>query len=87
MENSFNPRVIADEFTPELFRKNYLATSKPMIFTNCLNKFPISKWTIDHLVKHVGDNKVMVRGKTNAQDYKVGIYFMSLVWISFGKFC
>ena len=87
MENSFIPRVNADELTPELFRKNYLTTSKPVIITNCLNKFPISKWTIDHLVKHVGDNKVMVRGKTNAQDYKVGIYFMSLVWISFGKFC
>lgn len=30
------------------------------------------QWTIQNLMDRVGDNEVLIRGKTNHEDYKLG---------------
>ena len=34
--------------------------------------WPCSKWTITSLVNKVGENEVLIRGKTDKEDYKLG---------------
>ena len=34
--------------------------------------WPCLQWTIETLVERVGDNEVLIRGKTDKEDYKLG---------------
>jgi len=68
-------RIDQDELPVEIFRRKYLKQGNPVIIENCLKHLPLSKWTMEYLVKKVGQNKVTVRGKTDANDYKVGLAY------------
>merc|ERR1712008_428605 len=47
---------------------------------------PAKGWTMDNLVERVGDNEVWVRGKTNAEDYRVGKAY-TIRKDTFGNYC
>ena len=54
------------------FETSYLKGNEPVVIENSLSKLPCSKWTMEYLLTCVGNNPVIVRGKTNLQHYKVG---------------
>ena len=63
--------VSTSTLTLEDFETLYLKANQPVLIKHELKKLPCSKWTIDYLLKIVGNNQVTVRGKTNLQTYKV----------------
>ena len=64
-------RVDVQNMSPEDFSSRYLTASQPVVIEGCLGQLPMSRWTMDYLLDRVGNNRVMVRGRTNAEDYKV----------------
>jgi len=63
----------------EEFELQFLKANHPVLIKNYLHKLPCSKWTIDYLLKSVGNNEVTVRGKTHLQHYKVRGRFKYLI--------
>lgn len=70
--NSEIPRVPYAELSVEKFQQNYFGKAKPVIITGMAKEWPCLNWTIDNLMNRVGDNEVLIRGKTNLEDYKLG---------------
>ena len=67
------PRVPYESLSIEEFQDNYFSKAKPVIITGLVQSWPCySKWTIEGLMQRVGDNEVLIRGKTNQEDYKQG---------------
>ena len=58
----------------EEFETRFLKANQPVVIKNCLTNLPCSQWTIDFLLKCVGNNQVTVRGRTHLQHYKVEIF-------------
>ncbi|XP_074662267.1 bifunctional peptidase and arginyl-hydroxylase JMJD5-like [Tubulanus polymorphus] len=60
------------KIAPEQFSKDYLTPGKPVVIQGALDDWPASKWNLNYLCEKVGQNKVLIRGKTNSDEYKVG---------------
>ncbi|CAK8691096.1 unnamed protein product [Clavelina lepadiformis] len=75
IKNVLVERVNGTNLDLENFESNYLKCGRPVIIQNYLSNLPCSKWSIEYLLKRVGDNQVTVRGRTNANDYKVGVAY------------
>ena len=72
VRNSEIPRVPFEHLSIQDFQENYFSKAKPVIITGLVQSWPCFQWTIDGLMKRVGDNEVLIRGKTNKEDYKLG---------------
>ena len=68
--NTEIPRVPYTELSDEEFQENYFDQAKPVIITGMAKEWPCSKWTISTLMDRVGDNEVLIRGKTDKEDYR-----------------
>ena len=64
------PRV--SNLSEKQFHDEYFLPARPVIITDAMDDWPARSWTIPDLVTRVGDNEVLVRGKTNQEDYRVG---------------
>ena len=71
VRNSEIPRVPFEHLSIQDFQENYFSKAKPVIITGLVQSWPCFQWTIDGLMKRVGDNEVLIRGKTNKEDYKL----------------
>ena len=49
-----------------------LFVGQPVIIEGALTDWPARLWTLESLQERVGAAKIMVRGNTNVEDYKVG---------------
>ena len=72
VQNSEIPRVPFENLSIQDFQENYFSKAKPVIITGLVQTWPCFQWTIDGLMKRVGENEVLIRGKTNKEDYKLG---------------
>ena len=70
--NTEIPRVSFQELTLERFHNEHFKPARPVIITNMADDWPCMKWTIEGLMDRVGDNEVLIRGKTDKEDYKLG---------------
>ena len=84
MKNVEIPRVA--NLTPERFHREFFTKARPVIITDAAEDWPCREWTIEGLAERVGGNEVMVRGKTNQEDYKVGKSY-TIRRDTFGSYC
>ncbi len=70
--NSEIERVQASDLSPSQFQERYFSLAKPIVITGATADWPCRQWTIESLMQTVGDNEVLIRGKTSSEDYKVG---------------
>lgn len=70
--NTEIPRVPFGELSVDRFQEEYFSKAKPVIITGMTENWPCRQWTIEGLMKRVGDNQVLIRGKTDKEDYKLG---------------
>ena len=70
--NTEIPRVPHAELSEDEFQEKYFNQAKPVIITGMAEEWPCSKWTISTLMNRVGDNEVLIRGKTDKEDYRLG---------------
>ena len=78
------PRVA--NLTPERFHREFFTKARPVIITDAAEDWPCREWTIEGLAERVGGNEVMVRGKTNQEDYRVGKSY-TIRRDTFGSYC
>ena len=64
------PRVPFNELDVETFQKCYFKPAKPVVITGMTQNWKCRQWTINNLMERVGDNEVLIRGKTNLEDYR-----------------
>ena len=64
------PRVPFNELDVETFQKCYFKPAKPVVITGMTQNWKCRQWTINNLMERVGENEVLIRGKTNLEDYR-----------------
>lgn len=65
-------RVAASDLSVEDFQETFFKPARPVIITGATDDWPCRGWTIKGLMERVGDNEVLIRGKTNQEDYRLG---------------
>lgn len=77
------PRVPFNELDVETFQKCYFKPAKPVVITGMTQNWKCRQWTINNLMERVGDNEVLIRGKTNLEDYR---YLHAYIWKKYYEF-
>lgn len=70
--NSEIPRASICDLTWEGFEIQFFKQARPIIITDLTDDWPCRSWTIQSLMEKVGENEVIIRGKTNREDYRLG---------------